>query len=231
MVTFDSETFLRFRDRESGARFSDFIFRRCVFDNCLVSISEKPDSRSTFRNVEIVDCSQRSCTLYAAIVEDVLIDGLRTEGQVFHTWGAVFKHVTLQGKIDRMMISPAITAGLAHPKVQQAFDEANAAYYENVDWALDISKGEFRELCIRGLASRWIRRDPETQIVVTREKALQGDWRELEFQNGLFGTSLNLMLEREETDIVLIAPKRHRKFKRYLADLELLRNTGIAEPD
>jgi hypothetical protein len=32
-------------------------------------------------------------------------------------------------------------------------------------------------------------------------------------------------------DLVLIAPKRHRKFPLYLEDLKLLREAGVAEPD
>jgi hypothetical protein len=131
--------------------------------------------RSTVRDVKLIQCEQRGCALEAAIVEDVLVDGFKTNG-LFQTWGAVFKRVTLRGKIARVMISPSVATAQATAQQQGAFDEANAAYYENGDWALDISEAEVEELDIRGVPARLIRRDPDSQVVVTRERAMRGEW-------------------------------------------------------
>ena len=92
------------------------------------------------------------------------------------------------------------------PDVQQTFDESNAEYYRNVEWALDISQAEFEELCLRGFPVHLIRRDPETQIVMTREKALKGGWKHLEFQENLLPGLIDLFLQREEPATLLIAP-------------------------
>ena len=111
------------------------------------------------------------------------------------------------------------------------FRAANAEYYRHVDWALDISQGEFKELDIRDVPVRLIRRDPETQFIVKREVALRGHWRNLDFRETLWRTWISEFLEHEEQDVVLVAPKRHPKFRSYLADLQLLRRAGVAEPD
>src|SRR6185295_12409010 len=152
-------------------------------------ITREVEQRSTFRNVRLVKCAQRGCAIETAIIEDVLVDGLKTGG-LLQCWGAVFKHVILQGKIDRIMISPAVAAGLAAMQQQRAFDVANATYYSSVDWALDISRGEFEECEIQRVPAHLVRRDPETQVVITRERAMQGSRRDFDLAKTHWRTSL-----------------------------------------
>lgn len=221
-----------FDDRDSGAVFSDIEFQRCYFEGCDLSITRDPALRSTIRKAKLLDCSQRGCGLHAAIVQDVVVDGFNTKGQLFQVWGAVFNRVVLRGNIGRVMISSVVDLMGERPEVQKAFDEANARYYKKVKWALDISEASFAELDIRsGIPARLIRRDPETQVVVTREKAMEGKWRKLPLKDGLWKTALYLFLEGNDPDTVLVAPKRSRNFQKYLADLKTLQSAGVAEPD
>ncbi len=129
------------------------------------------------------------------------------------------------------MTSPFVSPGWAKPKQQVAFDEANAQYYETVDWALDISEARFYECDIRGIPARLIRRDPETQVVVTREKALMGKWKELDLSKTYWATGIQFMLNRGDRDVVLVAPKRDPKYPDLLDGLKLLRDAGVAEPE
>src|SRR5713226_8480986 len=148
---FENQTFERFYDQDSSKTFADLEFRKCRFSNCAISIIRNPALRSTVRNVKLIDCEMLvACALQAAIVEDVLVDGLKTPHPV-HTWGAVFKHVTLRGKIGRVMTSPRVLISRDEPDVERAFAEANAAYYATVDWALDIREAEVQEIDIRGV--------------------------------------------------------------------------------
>lgn len=236
MRLFENLTFENLYDQDSAARFSDLKFRRCQFASCGLSMTRDPAKRSTVRNVQLTDCSQRGCGLDCAILEDVLVDGLKTNGQLFQTFGAAFNRVVLRGEIDRMMISNDVLPSVLMDEARRrseivTFRAANAVYYRNVEWALDIRHGEFKELDIRGVPSHLIRRDPETQIVITREKALQGQWKELEFKESLWCTWINHFLQTEESSTVLVAPKRHAKFRNYLDDLRLLRVANVAEPD
>jgi hypothetical protein len=241
MQVFERQEFARFYDcsfyqragrtydNDSGRTFSDLEFRKCSFLSSAISITRKPELRSTVRDVKLIQCEQSGCALEAAIVEDVLVDGFKTNG-LFQTWGAVFKHVTLRGKIGRIMISPAVATGTATPAQQRAFDEANAAYYAGVDWALDISEAEFEEGEIQRVPAHLIRRDPATQVVVKREKAMQGTWRQLDLSKTHWATSLEFLLERGDPDVVLVAPKRSRKYRDLLDGLKMLRDAGVAEP-
>jgi len=236
MKIFQNQKFHRFMDYDSGAFFSNLEFRNCDFQGCLVGITKNPKLRTTIQSVSLLDCTENGGSIGNVIVEDVLIENLKAPG-LFQTFGAVFKHVTLRGKFDRLMIcnyelpDSSVNPAYEFERVD-AFREANAEYYAHVDWALDISQAEFKSFELRGVPTNLVRRDPETQIVVTRQKALEGKWRELEFKDSLWPTALDMFLHREdEPSYILVAPKRHRKFPIYLEDLQLLRDAGVAEPD
>jgi hypothetical protein len=234
MKSFENQTFERFYDRNSGKVFSDIEFRNCTFGSCAISMARNPALRSTIRNVRLIGCEEVSCALHTAIVEDVIVDGLKASGSaggLFQTWGAVFKHVILKGKVRRVMFSPAVALGLATRDEQQAFDDANAAYYKSIDWAMDISQGEFEECEIQSVPAHLIRRDPETQVVVTRAKAARGEWRKLDLSKTHWPISLDFFLKRGDQDVVLVTPKCSKKFRDLLAGLKMLRDAGIAEPD
>lgn len=228
---YEREEFEHFKDHESGAVFENMEFRRCNFIDCSISITYNPQNRSTIRNVQLVKCEVVGGSLYPAIVEEVLVDGLGTAG-LLQAWGAAFKHVTLRGKIGRIMITNGLFPSLeVTSDMQRRLAAANAAYYADVDWALDISEAEFQEFDLRGLPSRLVRRDPETQVVVTRAKALQGEWKKLDLSNTYWDTAIEFMLQRGDEDVVLVAPKRDRHFAELLHGLHLLRQAGVAEPD
>lgn len=230
MKKFEGEEFVQWFDRDSGAVYSDLEFVKCRFESSGLSITRDPMLRATVRNVRLTKCEQRGSAIDTAIIEDVLVDGLKTNG-LFQTWGAVFKHVTLRGKIGRIMISPAVATGTAKLEEQRAFDAANADYYAKVDWALDISEGEFEECELQRVPAHLVRRDPETQAVIKREMAIQGKWRELDLSKTHWKTSIEFMLNRGDADVVLVAGKRDRKFRDLLDGLKKLRDAGVAESD
>ncbi len=233
MRRFEQQTFEQVYDRDSAELFCDAEFFRCRFLSSALSIPIKfdPKLRSTIRNVRLVNCEQRGCSLDCAVVQDTEIDGLKTNG-LFQTWGAVFQHVILNGKIGRLMISPVIAPGRATLEQQRVYDTANEEFYTSVDWALDIRQAEFDECDLRGgIAARLIRRDPETQVVVTRSRALNGEWRNLDLSATHWGVSLENFLKTGDQDRVLVAPKRSKQFKALLRGLQLLREIGVAEAD
>ncbi len=230
---FEDQTFERFYEDGRAAVYSDFVFRRCTFRSCDISITRDPALRTTVRNVHLIDCIRKRdpAGFSCAIVEDCLVENLKIE-ELLQTWGAVFKHVTIKGGIGRMMLSNRLCpTSTTTDAMQRAFEEANAVYYASVDWALDISKGEFEELSLRGIPARLIRRHPETQVVVTRQRAMRGEWRRLDLDRTYWQVAIELMLERGDEDVVLVAPKQSKNFKDLLRGLQLLRETGVADPD
>ncbi|MBI3839915.1 MAG: hypothetical protein HY288_18485 [Planctomycetia bacterium] len=232
MRIFRDREFKRFSpDADSGSLFSDVHFEGCTFQSCSVGIAHTPDLRTTVRNIRFVNCDEYACFVQSPIVEDVVVDGFKTHGDTLLTFGAVFKHVVLQGKIDFLMTNEVLSPSDEMTEEQQAFNQANVDYYRDVDWALDIRQGEFKDIELRGVPGRLIRRDPETQALVTRQALLEGNWRKLEFHANVTTLAIGMFLERDEPDYVVVAPKRDNTFRERLADIELLRRAGIAEPD
>jgi hypothetical protein len=230
MRTFENEEFTSVYDR-GGNVYEGLHFRKCTFVSSGVSITEEPGNRTTVRDVTLERCRVVGSLLGCAVVEEVLVDGLQTS-DLHHSWGALFKHVTLRGKIGRLLVTGLVGPHLMHSPVQRAFDEEREAYYRDVDWALDISEAEIVELALDGIPARLVRRDPETQAVVTRQAALSGEWRELEHvQATALGVIIQQMLKFDQEDVVLVAEKRARDFKKVLAGIEELRAAGVAEPD
>lgn len=230
MLEFKKQSFRRFYDQDSAAIFSNLEFDQCDFQSSAISITLDPKRRSTIRNVRLINCELRGCTLWPAVLQGVTIDGLKTNG-LFQAWGAVFQQVVLKGKIERVMLSPVVAPGQATPEQQRAFDAANEEFYATVDWALDISQAEFVECDLRGgIPARLIRRDPETQVIITRARALNGAWRKLDLTGTHWGVSLENLLKGGEQEKVFVAPKRAKEYKALLRGLQLLREAGVAEP-
>lgn len=232
MTIHDGKTFRKLFDRDSGAVFEDMTFNKCVFDNCALSLTMSPELRSTVRNVRLKDCMSVNCGIGPAVFENVVVDGLDTNDLLI-LWGPLFKHVTLKGKIGEIKINMEADTDL-RPIIQEPFALARAAFYKDVDWALDISEAYFEEFAMHGVPARLVRRDPTTQVVVTREKAMQREWRsKLAASNTFWPFVIDMFLEDGEPDIVLVAPKGKRKkdFVRLLDGLNDLRQAGVAEPD
>jgi hypothetical protein len=182
------------------------------------------------RNVKLVDCAMAG-TLDGAIIEEVVVDGLRT-GKWLAGYASVFKHVTMRGKIGAIMIKSIMRAlEDANSSINRFYAEANAAYYASVDWALDIREAEFIEADLPGVPGHLVRRDPATQFLVTREKALQGAWRTLDLSETYWPDAIEMFLTGGLSSVVLVAPKRVSSFQKLLHGLEKLRDAGVAEPD
>lgn len=216
-------------DRNSGRLFEDIEVVGCRFISCGLSITKDPSKRSIVRSVRVVNCEQIGSAVDAAIIEDTIVQDFKSD-TVFHTRGAAFKHVTLKGDIDRIMTSPLVAPGFATSEQQRRFDEANARYYTGVDWALDISQAHFVEATVRGVPADLIRRDPETQAIVTREAAQHLDWTGVDLSGTWFDRTIEHMLEEGYSDAILIAPKRHKNFGRFRQAIADLRDAGIAQP-
>ncbi|HEX6986700.1 MAG TPA: hypothetical protein VF170_15065, partial [Planctomycetaceae bacterium] len=208
----------------------------CEFVCCSLSVTTEIERRTTVRDVELVRCASNGCHLGPAIFEDVRVDGLETNTLLI-LWGPLFNRVTLAGTIGEMKVNQDISATDRSAATQARFDAFREEYYRSVDWALDISGARFRdEFEFRGIPARLVRRDPESQAVVTRERLLAaGDsWRRrVSASNDLWPFAIDLFLSDGDEDMVLVAPLAAPKRKRdeMLRGLQELRDLGVAEPD
>ncbi|HMD53396.1 MAG TPA: hypothetical protein VKJ65_02465, partial [Phycisphaerae bacterium] len=113
---------------------------------------------------------------------------------------------------------------------QVLWDESCKNYYSDIDWALDISDAEFQGgISFEAIPGLLIRRDPETQVLVSRKNLAITDWKRLVQGFPAVGVAIDWFLNDSLfPDVVLVANKGARSFKDELAVLESMRREGIA---
>lgn len=196
---------------------------------------EDPAERPVFRNITLRGCAVRDCFFEGALLEDVLIDGL-TAPQDPHqrVLACAFHRVALRGRISNVTLLPDL--GLSHAGLQPRYRRANGEHWVELisegDWALDIS-GITSGLDFRSaVPARLVRRDPETQVVVTAEQAAGADWRSVPgLEKSLLGVHIRLLQISDHRDTILIADKSAPDRARQVGMLRELQRIGAAQPD
>lgn len=193
--------------------------------------SERPGEWNIVRDVELVDLIQINASLNTSVLDNVTLHNLKRQGaSPIFLWGCVFKHVKLSGSLSGIKINRS--AGPLHHD-QQKWDTATVAFYRTVDWALDISEAKFKGGCtFEAVPGHLVRRNPQTQVLVTRDKLNSSDWRQLQYDGTAIDIGLSWFLSESLFDSVVLAARSDPKWaKRDLAVLQMLRSEGIAEPD
>jgi len=242
---FSDETFDGLNDtpglfqRQRRQIFENLKFSNCDFQNCHLGRYLPTEQRTIVRNVEVVNCTWHRCSVGTAILQDVLVDTLHCKERHSIGLGApLLQHVIIRGKVNKLTIeaAPLVDAGPAANKVRSAYDEIRSHFYSSIDWALDISHGEFLHVRILGIPSRLIRRDPRTQGVISRDRINREQWEELwpsldiVKQTDLI-TAVDRFVKSDDLDYVLIAGKMATDFELQVSALDELRNVGIVQPD
>jgi hypothetical protein len=206
-------------------------FVSCFFDNCHNYLPKNPNNRLHLTNIDLTDCSNRGCSLYGAAIEKVNVHNLRTyQKHLLFLWACVFNQVTLAGKIGSLKINWGIEP-TPDTEAQTKWEEANVKFYENVHWALDISNAKFSfAISLEAIPGSLIRREPETQVLVTREAASSVDLEKLDWNGSSMKVSLQWFLSQGIfDDVVLVAPTETKHFEVDMKAVNMLRRTGIAD--
>jgi hypothetical protein len=227
---FEKQDIHGYHDPDRIVTVADMEFAKCKITGSGFGYRHSPDFslRSSAKNIRLVGCHVRKCLIGPALLEDIYIENLNSDLTI--VWGALFKHVSIKGRCDKLMIHGANDSGMFGRELTQYWALCDE-FYETVDWALDISEAEFNDFCIRtrGVPTHLVRRDPETQAVIRRDKAIDGKWRNLGVSS-LTQIFFKEFLRDELPSFILVAPKRHKQdFKEVIEDIRRLRDAGIAE--
>lgn len=237
MIAGETVSASRFSDeavRLTGLEYSD-----CFFDNCSLaetgsgqSPPRPPDApvysyigQSTFAR----SC-QRSCSLSAVLLDEVLVDGLSRQGRSpLFLSAVVFRHVVLRGRISFFKLNAAPQTAPT-PRQRERWLTAQAQSYRDVDWALDISKAEFTfGPDLHYVPGDLVRRDEETQALLRRTAVQDVPLPTLPWGDSGLRIAADWFLEDGPYDsVVLVAARKSRTFRDDLAALEMLRREGLA---
>jgi hypothetical protein len=218
-------------DRGNALVLSDVVCSDCEFSNCALSLTTDIKKRAVVSNALFKNCKVSASDIGPAVLKRVQIDGLVTDS-LFIVWGAVFDQVVFSGTIGKIKINRHVHHVDQSERVQKPFDEFRQHFYQSLEWAIDITRAKFRLLEIAGIPARLIRRDPNTQMVVTRERALRQEWRSrVSSENKHWPFAIDMFLATGEADRVLVAPLAgpKKQVEKLLSELKELRDLGVVE--
>lgn len=218
--------------KEGPRTLGGYDFRDCYFDGCVIGPPKSPEQRWTLRDVSLTDCKQFGCFLFGPILEEITVQSLGKRGTFpLFLWGVVMRHVTLSGKITAYKLNAA--PDYKPSSHVQIWLEANADFYQSVDWALDISKAQFTSGPeFHFIPGSLVRRDPATQVLVRRDNVETVDIDSLPWNGSCMNIGLRWFLDNSPyDDVVLAAPTKAKYFASDMAALDMLRARGIAEKD
>jgi hypothetical protein len=206
-----------------GAILEGFEAVRCEFQHVSLGATKTNEPPVIVRHCRLERCRIRQAYLDFVQIEDCVVDGM-SGGMVRLTEGPLLKHVVVKGSVE--------STYLRYPRLgyNPAVLERRRVFYGGVDWALDISQAKLRRCEIGGVPGPLVRRDPATQILVTRERVLVGPWEEAAADTAEY-FSIRRLLEPGLDSIVLVACPRGDNFEKTLTTFARLRKAGIAEPD
>ena len=230
-AVYEGVHFSRLRDWNSGRTIDNLDLRNCTFENCSLSAGGDPQKRTTVRNVRLFQCSvpMRFGTIGAPVLDEVIVEDFRS-GAILILNGAAFRHVVLRGHMPPVNFNEKMAAGAVPEEMLRLFREDNAAFYERVDWALDISQARFYSARLSSVPGQLVRRDPETQILVSRARLLEASWDSLPLP-ATTRISIESCLKSRFEYQVIVAGKRDKRFGEQMRGIELLRRQGIASAD
>ena len=229
MNTFKDHKFYMERnlDLEQGIEISNKELINCIFDNCHIGTRDDITKLSTFRNIDMIDCSLLNCLIGPVILEDITIKNLKT-GDIAIFNLPLLKHIKIEGKIGKIKINNIGFNLMPTPEENKKMIEMKN---QKVDWAIDISNAEFLDFFCLSIPTNLFKINPEHQFIANRDKIIESGILSSKFinKNIVLNTILQLFVESEENDIVLVAPLA--KAKKYrepiLSDLQKLRQEKI----
>lgn len=202
----------------------------CRFESCSISNTLDPKQMARIENVEIVDCTDLNSSIGPCSLTDVRVQHLKT-GDIMLVWAPKLTRVSLGGKIGRIKINDTVQLSRTTEAQKESWKRARAEHYDKVDWAIDISAARPLMLELDGIPTDKIRRDPETQIVVS--KTALREQRQVDAIPELDDVtrfSLESFISNEPTEKLLVAPigRTPKLYRPVLASFAALRRAGLA---
>ena len=224
------------RDREfhrvidrGGSAVADCRFVNCQFVNGGFSLTNDISNMSTAQNLVFESCHVCDSDIGPSILEDIQIIDLSTDDLLI-SWSPFLRHVEFRGRNGGVKINSAYTCVDYDPAIQQEVLVKRDRFYEETDWAIDISAAYFNDIDIEGIPVDLIRRDPSRQFVVTRNRALQEDWRfKVRCKNDFWVWMIDQFIKDGEPGKLLVVPEEgSRSEQRELSSaLDELRELGV----
>lgn len=199
-----------------------------AFNQCFVRRRERGWNR--FSDIKLRNVSHWNCSLSGSSLERIELHNLKRIGSSpLFLDGCIFKEVRLIGRIAGLKINTFSSNELANDDAAELLREC----YQNVDWAIDISKAQFPGgITFEALPGDKIIRDPERHVLLRRENLERYDWRGLDYESSAIDIAISWFHELSPFDSVVVTARDSPKyFEQDMQVLQMLRDIGLADPD
>ncbi|MBI4955281.1 MAG: hypothetical protein HY908_24875 [Myxococcales bacterium] len=214
-MDFRRERFSHRLHPKDGELREDWRFVECEVDGSTIAgHAPSAESYPRFRRCVLDRCKLGSCGAHAVRFDDCSMTECKWNGLVILD-ECIFSHVVLAGKLGELNI-------IAHHLDPRAT-------YAGIDWALDIRNASSKSLTIMGIPARAIRHDPRLHGVITKERvAAVPEWKKL-VGRSMAGLVIADLLDDDRADDILYIANPGPRHAKYLEELALLREVGLAE--
>ncbi|WP_143676330.1 hypothetical protein [Streptomyces sp. TLI_146] len=203
----------------SGRTFSDIELAGNTLRSCVLAQFDDPEFGLEVRNVVVDRCAVERVSVQGVYFDNVTVNELKTK-QSPSLYGCVLSRVVLKGKIGPIMVGPPTPTLPNRDRHVTGMVEK----YHQVEWALDISEASFTDASFFGVPGELVRYDPETQVLLKREKFQGIQPEDLPGFAGIWASRFTLT---PFDSFVAVAPKRSKKFPEYMRDIEWLHDQGM----
>lgn len=206
---------------------------KCIFD--VVHYGQKsvsPSPRRRIEDIEAIMCKSKGpCYVRNTILDEVFVDSW--DGSTVWMEGCLLRHVTVIGKCGSFVLQREWGFTPDGKLFDPAPSAEELAHYQDLDWAIDISRAEFKGLELRSVPARFVRRNPETQMVAKLERVRETQlfWKKHIYADEVWPIVFHNMLEDNIPDRVLVAPVRGKRYAAEIKAMNMLRKKGVLEPD
>ena len=203
--------------------YNDFELVGAAFEHCTLAQFEHP-FETIVRDAAFSNCRATGpCFVHGVKFENIAVRDFAAD-EVVNFAACVFRNVVLEGAIGPFITTPA------HPSLggerRADISRLMVDFYRDVDWAIDISRGEFADATLPMIPGHLVRRDPETQFLVKRAPLEESSQAELP----LIGKSYRRRFKSSPFDsFVAVAPRLSDSFEEIYVQLSELRELGLAE--
>ncbi|MEV6734849.1 hypothetical protein [Streptomyces sp. NPDC051364] len=220
-VNLEGEEFKGVRLLGSNRVYEEVRAVRSTFSGCYLAQLDDPEYGLVVKNSSIEQCRLDRCSIQGVVFDTVTIDGLATK-QLHRLHGCVFNRVTLRGKIGPIMaMGPHTSLPGRDNFIASIVDK-----YQEIEWALDISEATFSDADFYYVPGHLVRRDPETQPLLERERFSNVSASDLPTYAKIWVSRFN---ESPFSSLVGIAPKASKYFNDYMREIEWLRANNLVD--
>ncbi|WP_410595428.1 hypothetical protein [Amycolatopsis sp. lyj-23] len=223
-VTYEDREFSHLRLLEGPRTLDGISVRGGELLDCAIVQVDDPDYPIRVIDSEITGTRLVNSAAIGVRFEDVTVTDCPTPADPVYLDGCLFRHVILRGRLGSWIFDEM-------PKTlpdyrRKAFAEAEKRFYADGEYALDITEAVFESASMFSLPGDLVRRDPETQLLVRKERLAGADLSMLPRSTQRW---LKRVARSPFDSTVLVVGRDEPEFKESLAAHRQLIDLGIAE--